>query len=93
MERLIKKYQEAFKCLDDWVITYDDTTDKELMVEIDRKKREATIFTFYPICKGEVANPEQYIKHEMLHIAFASAKENDEKEEEFIIDLSKYLKI
>jgi len=80
----IQKLVSKFRVLDDWNISYDPHSDYKGQCAINEDTKEADIYGWGVL----QTQPDDYLIHEVLHIAFRAAKRvGREGEELFIQDL------
>lgn len=80
MQSEIKRIQAKFRNLSDWTIEYDDVSEYKSQSCICADNKRATIY------EGENTCGEDYLFHEMLHIAIRESSDR-EKEEILVQDL------
>lgn len=82
MQKQIDKYQKKFRVLNDWKITFLNDGEHYSQSSHNIKRKIAIIYPFF-----EKKAPNDYILHEVLHIAFQEAQTSREKEEMFVQDI------
>jgi len=92
---LIEYWQSKYTILKDWDIQYkEDGLESECLIYPELKI--AYIGKYNMVVRGELCNLNDYIKHEMIHIAISMMKRDESGyfgyEEELVVDLCKLIK-
>ena len=85
-QKTLAVLKKKFRCLNKWKIEYDPVSIYKGQCCTNPVDKKAIIYS-----KGDIkVSDKKYLLHELLHIAFVSAKQNKDSEELFIRDICKH---
>ena len=89
VKNVISFWQMRFRVLHDWKIHYDDLAGLKNQCDYNIELKQANIFEFTDL---ETSSINDYILHEIIHIAYEASRNDKDKNEIFTQDLTNMLK-